>query len=233
MASKKRVRWDCPNGKHPGVLGPSRPRQDNIVRYCLPCSEAAGRLVERTAPALERQRQATAERAAETAKAKRRREAARRQAAKERETERFTVEGVDLRDEMRRLARLRAFGGARGKLARQLPEFTVSRRSSEPQSRYGTAWPWEWRIHMALWPGLSLTDARETLVHELTHLHVGSDRSDTHRWHGEQFRDTMRRAFREAYGPDVINLGSVNNGRYAAALRRQERSKTANRERTP
>lgn len=58
------VRWDCPNGLHPGVLGPVRPRMDNTVRYCLPCSERAGVLVRRVAPTLERKRKARDERAA-------------------------------------------------------------------------------------------------------------------------------------------------------------------------
>jgi hypothetical protein len=34
-----------------------KPRMDSIVRYCLPCSQKAGRLVRRVAPALERQRE--------------------------------------------------------------------------------------------------------------------------------------------------------------------------------
>jgi len=42
MAKPKRKRWSCPTGDHPGVLGPGRPRANNIVRYCLPCSEKDG-----------------------------------------------------------------------------------------------------------------------------------------------------------------------------------------------
>jgi hypothetical protein len=40
-------RWVCPNGC-PGVHAPDKPRADDVRRYCLPCSEASGRLVRRT-----------------------------------------------------------------------------------------------------------------------------------------------------------------------------------------
>jgi len=49
----KRVRWVCPNGCA-GVLGPSRPRKNNVVRYCLPCSAKAGVLVERSSPSVQK-----------------------------------------------------------------------------------------------------------------------------------------------------------------------------------
>lgn len=53
--AKKQYRWVCPEcGK--GALGPSRPRKDNIVRYCLPCSAKAGKLVARVCPALDNKR---------------------------------------------------------------------------------------------------------------------------------------------------------------------------------
>ena len=60
MAKSKRVRWECPNGQHPGVLGSTRPALDSTVRFCLPCSEEEGKLVRRVAPALERKRAASA-----------------------------------------------------------------------------------------------------------------------------------------------------------------------------
>lgn len=66
----KRVKWACPNGC-PSVLGPQRPRRDDVARYCLPCSSVRGRLVLRTAPSLESKRAAKVERekaAAERAK---------------------------------------------------------------------------------------------------------------------------------------------------------------------
>src|ERR1041385_7908563 len=111
MAAAKRVRWNCPNGLHPGVLGPSRPPRASVVRFCLPCSEVSGRLVERVAPALETKRTAAAERQKARAAAVRKRAAAAREKAAAAETACYTVEGVDLRTELARLVRLRAFGG--------------------------------------------------------------------------------------------------------------------------
>lgn len=56
MAKAKRVRWECPYGLHPAALGSTRPARDATVRFCLPCSVNAERLVPRTAPALDRER---------------------------------------------------------------------------------------------------------------------------------------------------------------------------------
>jgi hypothetical protein len=52
----KQARWKCPQCDE-GVLAPTRPRKDDVRRYCLPCSSAKGRLVERIAPALEAKRE--------------------------------------------------------------------------------------------------------------------------------------------------------------------------------
>lgn len=219
MSTPKRVRWDCPNG-HPGVLASTRPAKDSIVRYCLACSEQTGKLVLRVAPALERQRSAATEAAALKAKAKRAREAKTRERRKQSETARFTVDGVDLRDEMKRLIKLRAFGGRNGRLFTRPPELVISRRSSSPY-RLGYAEPWRNRITVATYPKQTLADARETLVHELTHIVIGKDR-ESMSWHGPVFREMMTAAFKEAY--KVLPIGvreNVYHGRYAAALLRK------------
>lgn len=51
----KQVRWKCEKCND-GLLAPSRPRRNDVRRYCLPCSTKSGRLVERIAPALDKQR---------------------------------------------------------------------------------------------------------------------------------------------------------------------------------
>jgi hypothetical protein len=222
MTAATRVRWECPTGRHPSKLGPRRPRLDDVVRYCLPCSEGTGRLVQRIAPALERARAAGVERAKARSARRRQSDATARQRAVEAETERYTIEGVDLRDEVKRLCRLRAFGGSRGPLARRPPRFHVAVRQQHPRSLYGTAWPDRWEFHIIRYPGITLADVRETIVHELAHLVAGYDRSDARRWHGERWRQLMRRAFAEAYGPDVIAPPNRYHGHYAAALRRRD-----------
>jgi hypothetical protein len=226
MSAAKRVRWICPTGEHSGELGSSRPAKDALVRYCIPCSLKAGKLIERRAPLLERKRSAAQKSAAAKAKAKRARQAAAKRRATEAETALYTVEGVDLRDELTRLLRLKTWGGRFGTPGRdggfhRRPTFTMTRRSTVP-TRLGFAEPWANRIHLTRYPGITLADARETLVHELTHLKVDIDDNE---WHGNRFRATMTAAFKEAY--KVLPLGVAHNsyhGRYAAALRKKEAS---------
>jgi hypothetical protein len=55
MAKAKSKRWVCPNCKK-GKLGKIRPRKNDIIRYCFPCSTKSGYLIERTSPADERKR---------------------------------------------------------------------------------------------------------------------------------------------------------------------------------
>ena len=223
MTAAKRVRWECPTGKHPGVLASTRPARDAIVRYCLDCSTESGTLTPRIAPALERKRAAAAASAAAKAKAKRARASTAKAKAKAAETARYTVEGVDLRVEMARLVKLRTFGGKTGKLVKNPPELVISRRTSVPTSQLGSA-EYNWgarRITILTYPGQTLADARETLVHELVHHYVGLAEG-----HGPKFRQTMTAAFKEAY--KVLPLGAGHNvyhGRYAAALRRRETRK--------
>lgn len=221
MTTTARVRWECPNG-HPAVLASTRPPKDSIVRYCLKCSAETGRLTLRVAPALERKRAAAAESAAAKAKAQRARAAAAKTKAKAAEDARYTVEGVDLRVEYKKLLKLRTFGGKTGSLFRNPPELVISRRSSTPSSRYGYAehtWTGR-RISICTFPGLTLADARETLVHELVHHFVG-----LHHDHDAVFRQTMTKAFKEAYKVLPIGVGhNVYHGRYAAALRRKDRA---------
>ena len=50
--------WTCPQCDRRGVLAPGRMRKIDVRRYCLPCSEASGKLVERYCPSLERRREA-------------------------------------------------------------------------------------------------------------------------------------------------------------------------------
>ena len=52
----KQVRWKCETCDD-GLLAPSRPRKNDVRRYCLPCSAKRGTLVERIAPALEKKRE--------------------------------------------------------------------------------------------------------------------------------------------------------------------------------
>jgi hypothetical protein len=49
------VRWKCELCNN-GLLAPSKPRMNDVRRYCLPCSASTGKLVQRVSPTLEKQR---------------------------------------------------------------------------------------------------------------------------------------------------------------------------------
>ena len=61
MNKPKLRRWKCPRCGA-GKLAPSRARKDDVRGYCLPCSEATGRLVRRGCPSLDAERARKAER---------------------------------------------------------------------------------------------------------------------------------------------------------------------------
>ena len=131
----------------------------------------------------------------------------------------FRVAGLDLRTEMHRLCRLPVFGGEGGPLGRRPPTLTIRRASTRPRSRLGFAIPDEWRISVTAFPGQRQGDAEETLAHELVHLFVGAS-PGTHRWHGREFKTTMRQAMREGYGLGDVRLNGSYHGAYADALER-------------
>ncbi len=83
MSAHGRKRWVCPRCGS-GVLAPSRPRRDDVRRFCLKCSQKTGRLVERTCPVLDlkAQKKADAKRRAAARKAAARK--AKRDAERER-----------------------------------------------------------------------------------------------------------------------------------------------------
>jgi hypothetical protein len=127
---------------------------------------------------------------------------------------------------MERLASLPVFGGAGGPLRRRRPTLTIRRASTRPRSRLGFAIPDEWRISVTAFPGQRRGDAEETLVHELVHLFVGASRG-SRRWHGRQFKSTLRRAMREGYGIRGVQVNGSYHGAYADALERRRSQASA------
>jgi hypothetical protein len=132
----------------------------------------------------------------------------------------YHVAGVDLRAEMDRLTSLPIFGGAGGPLGRRPPTLNIRRASSRPRARLGFAIPDEWRISVTAFPGQRRGDAEETLLHELVHLFVGVS-PGTRRWHGREFKTTLRRAMREGYGIAGVMANGSYHGAYADALERR------------
>lgn len=173
-----RVRWTCPNGCG-SVLGPSKPRRDNICRYCLECSAQMGRLVERTAPALERKRQAKAE----ASKTRRQTKAQAEAAAL---TEWHTVGGVDVREVVAQAVRLPALRPAKG-----VP-WTFRRGTRERVTGRGGAYRWI----LTASPEARTEDVVGTILHELAHVACGRSRENL-RDGSPEFGRRVARAIRQ------------------------------------
>lgn len=177
-------RWECPRCGT-GGLAPERPRRDDVRRYCLDCSKATGRLVERTCPALDRARVARRGKAA----AKRATDRDRERAA---EVARRTAGPFDLEAEAFRFWRLDAVRSLPG-WRRTLPSITWRRSASKVRTS-GHCWygpPPTVVVTIGSDPYLAV----EVVLHELIHAalpHVG---------HSERFYRSMHRACREAF-PD-------------------------------
>lgn len=165
MSAPKLRRWVCPLCRA-GKLAPSRPRRDDVRRYCLPCSAKTGRLVEKVAPSAERERAVSATATAAKRKAKASTAAKRRAAAKAAEKARLdarfvvrsdvTGEPVDLRREVGRVWR------AARKVEPRLRAAAPTLVASHGGGSY--AYTAEGKIHLG-------RDADwETLVHEVAHF---------------------------------------------------------------
>lgn len=148
-------RWICPKCGG-GALAPSKPRRDDVRRYCLPCSTKTGRLVERTCPALDKAREARAETAKAKATRARRAKAARSAAY-------YVAGGVDVRAFARR-AWL-----ALGRKS-EVPPYTVGRSPHRGSGACGRAWPMEQRWRILVGPEVDRARVEVIVVHELAHL---------------------------------------------------------------
>jgi hypothetical protein len=115
---------------------------------------------------------------------------------------------------MDRLRALDVFAG--GALAAAAPELKVRRARTRP-NRLGFAVPSQFRLSVTAYPGIRPGDVLETLLHELTHLHVGRAR-EAHAWHGPTFKRTLARAMHEAYGLTIPIPPHSRHGIYAEAI---------------
>jgi hypothetical protein len=114
---------------------------------------------------------------------------------------------------------------AAGELGERSPTIRVRRARRRP-NRLGFAVPDEWRISVTAYPGIRPGDVRETLLHELVHLHVGSE-PGRRRWHGPAFTQTLRRAMTEAYGLVGVAPANSLHGAYADALEARDARRAA------
>lgn len=210
------MRWVCPTCNS-GALAPERPRKDDVRRYCLPCSKRTGKLVERAAPVLQARREKAAAQRSE-----------RTQRLVVRETECWTVAGVDVRglarecwtalgnvvDEFfadRRLVRtgvptiiLRRRRQRRWKYIGSDGEYTrvVPARGTSGWARGHS------RVTLLVNPECDLAKIRELMVHELAHcMHCCLRRDRADRTldgpHGDTFNRLMVNAAARLWGVTV------------------------------
>lgn len=183
---KKQVRWKCERCGD-GLLAPSKPRRDDVRRFCLPCSSETGRLVERIAPALEQHRARRVEMARQKKKNERIRERARIEkkmnAPREVAKRKYSIEGeygMNIKKETARLWKMIAkmpqeveWGrrGSRIVSTRKPPIVHLMKRGwsvdrdGRVWSRLGGAAGIAYGNHISIKPGVSW----ETLAHEIIH----------------------------------------------------------------
>jgi hypothetical protein len=128
----------------------------------------------------------------------------------------YLVAGVALDRELEWLRALPVF--ADGPLATRRPELKVRRAGRRP-NRLGFAIPTEFRLSVTAYPGIRPGDVRETLLHELVHLHVGRA-AEAHAWHGQTFKRVLATAMDQAYGISIRPPSSTLHGTYAEAIER-------------
>lgn len=188
-------RWVCEKcGK--GVNAPDRPRRDDVRRYCLPCSERTGRLVERTCPALDRKRTEKRERdaAKRTEKAQRERAAAR---------DRRSRGGHDLDEWARRFWRLPVMKEQR-RWSKRVPPITYRERRTG--GRYsGHAKTWSQQVVLTMHRDLAPERAIEIVLHELVHCVL-----PTGTGHAPKFRSVLQAAAVEAFGLEHFRFADTD-----------------------
>lgn len=163
--------------------GPDKPRRNASVRYCFPCSEKKGTLVERRCPSLDKKREI-----------RKKRKKGRRPVSEAEDDVRYQIEGEDLRDRLRSLVQLRCWK----KVFRDhgLPELSIRWSTAYPHGVSGSAHDKpSWKVCMTIGVDASYAEAEETLIHELAHLAVGCEHM-----HDKEWRAMFRRALFEEWG---------------------------------
>lgn len=201
-------RWVCPKCDA-GCLAPSRPRKDDVKRFCLPCSKKVGRLVERVCPAANNAKaredaERKAKRDANRAASQVQRTAEREQHAHARDalkSERAALKAVPI-GELAMLRGRQAFEEAARRYAKlKAWEQDLSgcactiRLSVNNQISSGLAWGSSGEGRFTVTAGSDIADVHATILHELAHLAAPPE---SH--HGIQWRLFFRAAVAEVIG---------------------------------
>jgi hypothetical protein len=184
------------------VNAPQRPRKDDVRRFCKECSWKTGRLVERTSPALERQREQG--RARSAARTQRKREQQRQRqlvtlsdaAGRERE--------LDVRAELRRA--LTSMGYFDGWLAGSTPtmdDLNITIRRGQKHHHSGRAILAGFDVWFTFGSNASYEGGLELIYHEAAHLASPI----TEKGHGARFHRILADAIQERW--PFVTYGSL------------------------
>jgi hypothetical protein len=200
-------RWKCPRCDA-GALAPSRPRKDDVRRYCLECSKKTGRLVLRICPVLEKQRGAVA--------AKRKAKQDKKRAAAAADPK------VKLEKIFRQYKKLKCW---KDDVKHATITITIAQSKTKSYST-GSARYRDGYVRMTM--GTDWYVACATVLHELVHVCQGKrdGRWNRTRHHGDDFRAIYREAIDELVGgyyepPSKRPMWYMDNA-LAAALRRMD-----------
>ena len=177
------VRWKCQLCDN-GLLAPTKPRMNDVRRYCLPCSSETGKLVERVSPTLEKKR------VAKKATTKKKNAAKRATVAKR-------TAPIKTRQK-REAQRQRIFEKEADRIwALFFPNGTARKRPpiklvySHGGGVSGLWDGWQVLVRIPRWSKGGAT-VWETLAHELCHAVVGSRHKDSEGSHGRTFYTTLK-----------------------------------------
>ena len=185
------VRWKCQLCDN-GLLAPTKPRMNDVRRYCLPCSSETGKLVERVSPTLEKKR------VAKKATTKKKNAAKRATVAKR-------TAPIKTRQK-REAQRQRIFEKEADRIwALFFPNGTARKRPpiklvySHGGGVSGLWDGWQVLVRIPRWSKGGAT-AWETLAHELCHAVVGSRHKDSEGSHGRTFYTTLKPVIEKRWG---------------------------------
>jgi len=191
-------RWICPNGVHAGVLAPARLRKIDVRRYCLPCSEEAGILVERSCPSQERERARRKENRRKKQTRQKKTEAekkmAARQARAQRQYDREHVLGIYVPSHFQQVCDSPCVARSLELLERNRPVVKIRRRRSSVHTS-GHAAPWTGRVVLTLPEKCSWGQLSIIVAHEIAHVCCADEE-----WHGTAWRSMFLEILEEAYG---------------------------------
>lgn len=170
-------RWVCPDCSST-KLAPQKPRRDDVRRYCLPCSEKTGRLVQRVCPVLQKKALNLQERRAKQRENLQKARRAVKEMATRRRKERVDWE-KPLRQLHERWQRLRSWGLVLN------CSLNIKRSSRRPD--HGWAYPERYgkgKVVIYLDPVAPVDGAanQALLLHEMAHIAAGPGEHHSIKW---------------------------------------------------